>query len=48
MFEQSDVEDFAKFLGLKGIDADLFYETCYDKVMDDDDYEVMMEQKWQK
>ena len=44
MFEQSDVEDFAKFLGLEGIDADLFYESVYDKVMSDEEYELMMEQ----
>ena len=44
MFDNSDFEDFAKFLGLEGTDVDLFYEQVYDKVMSDEDYELMMEQ----
>ena len=43
MFDNSDFEDFAKFLGLEGTDVDLFYEQVYDKVMSDEDYELMME-----
>ena len=43
MFETSDVEEFAKYLGLYGQDADLFYESCYDKVLSDEEYELMME-----
>ena len=48
MFDNSDFEDFAKFLGLEGTDVDLFYEQVYDKVMSDEDYELMMEQQWQR
>ena len=49
MFDNSDFDDFAaKFLGLEGTDVDLFYEQVYDKVMSDEDYELMMEQRWQK
>lgn len=28
-FNNSDVEDFAKHLGLDGTDADMFYESIY-------------------
>ena len=48
MFDNSDFEDFAKFLGLEGTDVDLFYEQVYDKVLSDEEYELMMEQQWQK
>lgn len=48
MFENSDFESFASYLGLDGIDVDLFYEQVYDKVMSDEEYELMMEQQWQK
>ena len=48
MFDNSDFEAYAKFLGLEGTDVDLFYEQVYDKVMSDEDYEIMMEQRCQK
>ena len=48
MFDNSDFDDFAKFLGLEGTDADLFYEQVYDKVLTDEEYELMMEQVWQR
>ena len=43
MFDQADFERFANYLGLEGQDVDLFYEQVYDKVMSDEDYELMME-----
>tara|TARA_R100000231_G_C5184806_1_gene122342 strand:+ start:227 stop:367 length:141 start_codon:yes stop_codon:yes gene_type:complete len=45
MFDNSDFEDFAKYLRLEGTDIDLFYEQVYDKVMSDEEYELMMEQQ---
>jgi len=42
VFPVSDMEDFASYLGLDGIDADIFYESYYrlnvDDEWDDDEY----------
>ena len=42
IFNNSDVEDFASYLGLDGTDADMFYESYYNLNIDDeyldDDY----------
>ena len=32
-----ELQDFAEYLGLKGIDSDLFYESYYD--LDSESYE---------
>lgn len=41
-FLTDDINDFAEFLGLDGIDGDLFYETYYhlniNDYYDEDDY----------
>ena len=36
-----DLEGFAEYLGLDGIDADLFYETYYD--LDNEEYESVLD-----
>ena len=38
-FSQDDIEDFAKWLGFEGTDADTFYEAYYD-IEHYDDYEA--------
>ncbi len=45
MFHQSDFEKFANYLGLDGIDADLFYEAYFD-LNEDDEYEMVLEEVW--
>ena len=39
------VLDFAKYLGLDGIDADLFYESYYD--LDNEEYEFLMDEYYE-
>ncbi len=39
------VLDFAEYLGLDGVDADLFYESYYDLNSDDYDYEHLIEEQ---
>ena len=39
-FNTSDLEDFAEYMGFKGVDSDLFYESYYQMNSDEyDDYE---------
>ena len=42
-FPVSDIEEFAKYLGLDGTDADLFYECQYNLCDEYDDYEAAWE-----
>ena len=42
-FPVSDIEEFAKYLGLNGSDADLFYECHYNLNEEYDDYESTWE-----
>jgi hypothetical protein len=42
-FPVSDIEEFAKYLGLDGTDADLFYECVYNLNEEYDDYESSWE-----
>jgi len=42
-FPVSDIEEFAKYLGLDGMDADLFYECQYNLNDEYDDYEAAWE-----
>jgi hypothetical protein len=35
-FRSSDMDDFAKFLGMDGLDADMFYESYYQLNVDDE------------
>lgn len=35
-FHTEDISDFAEFLGLNGIDGDLFYESYYQIDVDDE------------
>ena len=37
----SDIEDFAAYMGLNGIDSDMFYEQYYHLNVDDEDEEYM-------
>ena len=41
-FQNSDLEEFAEYLGLNGIDTDLYYESYYQMNSDDeyDDYDL--------
>ena len=41
-FQNSDLEEFAEYLGLNGIDTDLYYESYYQMNNDDeyDDYDL--------
>lgn len=36
VFPVTDVEDFASYLGLDGMDADMFYESYYQLNVDDE------------
>ena len=36
-FDQDDITQFAEYMGLKGIDTDLFYESYYQ--LDNEEYE---------
>ena len=40
-FSNDDITSFAEYLGLDGIDADLFYEQYYD--LDNDEYECVLD-----
>ena len=41
--QNSDLESFAKYLGLSGSDSDLFYESYYNLNDEYDDYELYYE-----
>ncbi len=46
-FQNSDLEEFAEYLGIDGLDFDVFYETYYQlqqEVQEYDDYELAWEQ----
>ena len=46
-FQNSDLEAFAEYLGIDGLDFDVFYETYYelqDENQEHDDYELAWEQ----
>ena len=46
-FQNSDLEEFAEYLGIDGLDFDVFYETYYElqqEVQEYDDYELAWEQ----
>ena len=43
LFNASDVESFASHLGLKGLDADLFYESYYQLSDSDEDWTWIMD-----
>ncbi len=46
-FQNSDLEEFAEYLGIDGLDFDVFYETYYelqDQIQEYDDYELAWEQ----
>ena len=36
-FHQDDIIEFAEYMGMKGIDSDLFYESYYQ--LDNEEYE---------
>ena len=40
--DNEDLLKFAEYLGMKGIDADVFYESYYD--LDNDEYESYYEE----
>ena len=48
VFPVTDLEDFASYLGLDGMDADIFYESYYNLNIDDewDDDEYREENKF--
>ena len=37
----TDIEDWAEYLGIRGVDVDVFYETYYQ--LDSEDYDSIME-----
>ena len=46
-FQNSDLEEFAEYLGIDGLDFDVFYETYYQlqqEIQEYDDYELAWEQ----
>ncbi len=46
-FQNSDLEEFAEYLGIDGLDFDVFYETYYELQQENqeyDDYELAWEQ----
>ena len=46
-FQNSDLEEFAEYLGIAGLDFDVFYETYYElkqEIQEYDDYELAWEQ----
>jgi len=42
-FPNEDIEEFSKYLGLTGSDADLFYESYYN-LTEDEDEDLMWEE----
>lgn len=45
-FPVEDLEKFAEYMGLNGIDSDLFYETYYKMNKEDDEYELYWEESY--
>ena len=43
-FKNSDLEEFAEYLGIDGLDFDVYYETYYELQSQDDDLELAWEQ----
>ena len=48
MFHQSDFEEYAAFLGLEGSDADLFYESYYGLDSEELEYDLIMEEHYDR
>ena len=48
LFSNHDLEDFASYLGLKGVDNDMFYEAYYNLEEEDDDFEELVEMAYYK
>ena len=46
MSEQRDFEEFARYLGFEGSDADMFYEAYYQLDSNDEEYEAVLEEVW--
>ena len=44
-FHQDDIIEFAEYIGMKGIDSDLFYESYYQ--LDNEEYEVLTEESYE-
>ena len=45
-FPVEDLEKFAEYMGLNGIDSDLFYESYYKMNKEDDEYELYWEESF--
>ena len=45
-FPVEDLEKFAEYMGLNGIDSDLFYESYYKMNKEDDEYELYWEESY--
>jgi len=43
-FQNSDLEGFAEYLGIDGLDFDVYYETYYELQSQDEDIELAWEQ----
>jgi len=41
-FNNSDLEEFSSYLGFEGIDADVFYESYYNLVEDQEEIEDLV------
>ena len=44
-FHQDDIIEFAEYMGMKGIDSDLFYESYYQ--LDNEEYECVVEESYE-
>ena len=44
-FHNDDIIEFAEYIGLEGIDSDLFYESYYQ--LDNEEYEVLTEESYE-
>jgi len=44
-FHQDDIIQFAEYMGMKGIDTDLFYESYYQ--LDNEEYESVVEESYE-
>ena len=44
-FHQDDIIEFAEYIGMKGIDSDLFYESYYQ--LDNEEYENVIEESYE-
>ena len=44
-FHQDDIIQFAEYMGMRGIDTDLFYESYYQ--LDNEEYECVVEESYE-